>query len=95
MTIGFPTNTVILIVAAMLAAGGGSWLSLSRGVRAVVVAAPARQPSKRVIGMSRRSFSRLGNVLMQPVLLTSPWRTGQMNDRQSAPDSWVIIRKSL
>jgi hypothetical protein len=43
MTIGFPTNTVILIVAAMLAAGGGSWLSLSRGVRAVVVAAPARR----------------------------------------------------
>jgi len=43
MTIGFPTNTVILIVAAMLAAGGGSWLSLSRGVRAVVVAVPARR----------------------------------------------------
>ncbi|MEO7911528.1 MAG: hypothetical protein ABIV47_17935 [Roseiflexaceae bacterium] len=43
MTIGFPTNTVILIIAAMLAAGVGTWLSLSHGVRVVVIAAPARR----------------------------------------------------
>src|SRR6266508_4392453 len=43
MLIGFPTNTMIMIVLAMLAAGVGSWLSLSSGVRKVIATAPARR----------------------------------------------------
>ena len=43
MSIDFPTNTMIMIVAAMLAAGVGSWLSVSQGVREVVATAPARR----------------------------------------------------
>ncbi len=32
MSIGFPTNTVILIIAAMVGTGIGSWLILSEGL---------------------------------------------------------------
>jgi hypothetical protein len=43
MSIGFPTNTVILIVAAMLAAGVGAWLCVAQGVRQTLAGALARR----------------------------------------------------
>src|SRR4051812_15366289 len=43
MSIGFPTNTVILIVAAMLAAGVGAWLCVVQGVRQTLAGALARR----------------------------------------------------
>jgi len=39
MAIGFPTNTVVAIIAAMIAASAGAWFSLARGLRRVPVAA--------------------------------------------------------
>ncbi len=38
MSIGFPTNTVILIIAAMVGTGIGSWLILSEGLAKLQVA---------------------------------------------------------
>ncbi len=39
MAIGFPTNTVVAIIAAMIGASTGAWFSLARGLRRVPVAA--------------------------------------------------------
>jgi hypothetical protein len=41
MSIGFPTNTVVLIIAAMIGAGAGVWFSLSHGLRQVSAAPQA------------------------------------------------------
>lgn len=46
MAIGFPTNTVVLIIAVMLGVGAGSWLSLSQGLTRIP-AAPRRKRSWR------------------------------------------------
>jgi hypothetical protein len=43
MSIGFPTNTVVLIIAAMIGTGAGVWLSLSQGLRQVLASAQARR----------------------------------------------------
>jgi hypothetical protein len=38
MAIGFPTNTVVAIIAAMIGASAGAWFSLARGIRHVSLA---------------------------------------------------------
>jgi hypothetical protein len=38
MSIGFPTNTVLLIIAVMIGVGAGSWLILSQGLSQIPVA---------------------------------------------------------
>lgn len=43
MTIGFPTNTVVLIMVAMIAAGAGAWLGVARGARIIIAEASARR----------------------------------------------------
>jgi hypothetical protein len=43
MTIGFPINTLLFILVAMIAAGAGAWLSVARGARIVIAEAPARR----------------------------------------------------
>jgi hypothetical protein len=43
MTVGFPTNTVIWIVVAMIGAGAGSWFSLSRGLQQLPISQTVRR----------------------------------------------------
>ena len=43
MIIGFPTNTVILIIAVMVAVTAGAWLSLSRGVGQLSIASSVKR----------------------------------------------------
>ena len=43
MSISFPTNTVVLIIAAMIGTGAGVWFSLAQGLRQVSNAAQARR----------------------------------------------------
>lgn len=38
MTVGFPTNTIVFIVAAMIGSGVGAWLILSEGLRQLQIA---------------------------------------------------------
>ena len=43
MSIGFPTNTVLLIIATMIASGTGAWFILSQGLERLPLAQPARR----------------------------------------------------
>jgi hypothetical protein len=43
MAIGFPTNTVVLIIATMIVSGAGSWFILSQGLRQLPVAQHVRR----------------------------------------------------
>jgi hypothetical protein len=37
MSIGFPTNTVVLIIATMIASGAASWFIVSQGLKRLLV----------------------------------------------------------
>ncbi len=43
MSISFPTNTVVLMIAAMIGTGAGVWFSLAQGLRQVSVAAQVQR----------------------------------------------------
>jgi hypothetical protein len=50
MTLGFPTNTILAIVAAMIGTGAGIWFNLAAGLRQLAMAPGVAQRWRWGIG---------------------------------------------